>query len=141
MTTKKAGIRQPGGQAEAGRGRRRGAKRSESAAKGKLVDRMLVERMSDGLIVLDERHRVSYVNTKLCELLGISADEILGRSPADYLDEKSRGLFAAKLETRTKGESASYEVEWLTQSGAPLITIVTPQPLFDQAGTYRGSFA
>jgi len=103
--------------------------------------RMLVERMNDGLIVLDEEHRITYVNRTMSEMLGISADQILGRSPADFLDEKNRAVFAAQLERRMRGETAPYEVEWLTNRGSQPVTIVTPQPIFNQVGSYCGSFA
>ncbi len=103
--------------------------------------RMLVEGMNDGLVVLDELHRVSYVNAKLCEMLRISPDEMLGRSPLEFLDEKSRDMVRAQLGKRMTGENAPYEVEWRPKSGSPIITIVTPRAIFDQAGKYRGSFA
>jgi PAS domain S-box-containing protein len=103
--------------------------------------RMLVERMNDGLVVLDERHRVSYVNRKVCEILGISADEMQGRSPTEFMDEKSSAVVLSQLEKRVMGASAPYEVEWRPKTGSSVITIVTPQPIFDQAGGYRGSFA
>jgi PAS domain S-box-containing protein len=103
--------------------------------------RTVVERMNDGLIVLDERHRITYVNKKLCEMLGVPEDEILGRSPADFLDEESRAVFAAQLEKRVRGENAPYEVEWLTKRGSRLVTIVTPQPIFTPSGSYRGAFS
>ncbi len=103
--------------------------------------RTVVERMNDGLIVLDERHRITYVNKKLCEMLGVPEDELLGRSPADYLDEGSRAVYAAQLEKRVRGENTPYEVEWLTKSGSRLVTIVTPQPIFSPSGSYRGAFS
>ena len=80
--------------------------------------RLLVETMTDGLIVLDEKRRISYANAKVCEMLGVPAGELLGRSPADHLDEKSRAVFAEQIAQRMKGEHASYELEWLTRAGA-----------------------
>jgi PAS domain S-box-containing protein len=103
--------------------------------------RMLVERMNDGLIVLDERHRITYANRKVSEILGVPAEELLGRSPSDFLDEGSRAVLAAQLAKRMRGETASYELAWATKNGRRLITIVSPQPLFNRAGVYRGSFA
>jgi PAS domain S-box-containing protein len=103
--------------------------------------RMLVERMNDGLIVLDEGHRVTYANRKVCEMLGVPADDLLGRSPADLLDDSNRAVLAGQLEKRMQGESAPYELEWLTKRGSRLVTIVTPQPLSHPDGAYRGSFA
>ena len=144
MTSVRKGTPRPGPKTDADRERRRPANAPESIREGTLTDFIaldLVERMNDGLVVVDERHRITFVNPKLRELLGIPLDEMLGRSPADFLDETSRAVFKAQVETRARGGKEPYEITWVTRSGRPLVTIVTPQPIFDPAGKHKGSFA
>jgi PAS domain S-box-containing protein len=38
--------------------------------------------------VLDAQDRTSFVNPKLIEMSGFTAEEILGRSPLDFVDER-----------------------------------------------------
>jgi PAS domain S-box-containing protein len=153
VTTKKAAKRPRGARAGTASGRRSGARKPGRLADGTLAGRLresearyrlLVEGMSDGLVALDEQHQVIYVNAKVCEMLGIPADEILGRRADiafEFLDEKSRDEVRAQLGKRRAGETAPYEVVWRPRSGSPIITIVTPRAILDQAGHYRGSFA
>jgi PAS domain S-box-containing protein len=52
--------------------------------------RSVVESALDGVMVLGEDDRFTYVNERLVELLGFSREELLGRKFRDHLDEESR---------------------------------------------------
>ncbi len=102
--------------------------------------RLLVQTMNDGLSVLDEDSRMIYVNDALCRTLGYSEEEMLGRTPAELLDENNRKIIQEQLERRRRGESAPYELAWTSKDGRDVYTIVSPRPI-TEAGHYKGSFA
>lgn len=102
--------------------------------------RTLIETMNDGFIVLDERHRASYINKRLSEMTGYDYDEMLGRSPGEFLNPANSRIFKTQMERRRRGDVSPYELEWMRKDGTPLYTIVSPCSIMDETGVFRGSF-
>jgi len=103
--------------------------------------RLLVQTMNEGLSVLDEQDRLTYVNEALCQMLGYSPDEMKGHTPSEFLDEANRETLRGQLARRRKGEDQPYELSWTTKDQRRVHTIVSPRPVVDPAGGYEGSFA
>ena len=103
--------------------------------------RRLVETMNDGFGILDENGRHSYVNDSLCKMLGYSREELTRRPAAEFIDEDSRADLADHLAARRRGDHSPYETVWKRKGGGKVVTIVSPRPIFDSDGTFRGSFA
>lgn len=102
--------------------------------------RSLVETMHDGLAILDEEFRQTYVNDRFCEMLGYSRDEIIGRSPTDFVNAETEPLIRSHLGRRRQGESTSYELPLIRRDGRPITVLFSGTPLFDKEGNYKGSF-
>jgi PAS domain S-box-containing protein len=103
--------------------------------------RLLVEKMNDGLGVQDENGLITYVNNSLCKMWGYSSEEVLGRPVTDFLDEENRIVLKKQMEKRRKGKSFSYEIEWKGKDGRKIATIMSPAPILDTEGHFKGSFA
>ncbi len=102
--------------------------------------RLLVETMNEGLGVLDEKNVMTYVNEKICMMLGYSREEILGSQISRFFDSQNRQIHENEMGKRKKGESASYEIQWTRKNGEALPTIISPVPIFDARGNFKGSF-
>lgn len=102
---------------------------------------MLVETMNDGLGALDEKGSVTFVNNKLCEMLGRSKDEITGCSVSDFLDNESRKIFREQFVKNRKGIEESYELTCLKKDGQKVFTIISPRVIVDEKGIFKGGFA
>jgi len=103
--------------------------------------RMLVETMNDGLGVQDEKGICVYVNDRLCEMLGYSREEMVGRPLIDFLDETNRRIYEEQMSQRTKGKRGFYEMSWLTKEEEPIFTLMSSQAILDDLGQFKGSFA
>ncbi len=103
--------------------------------------RMLVETMNDGLAVYDKNNVNTYTNEKFCQMLGYSIDEIIGRPAEDFLDEDNQSILKEQIAKRKKGDQEPYELVWTRKDGQKIYTIISPEPMFDSAGQYSGSFA
>jgi PAS domain S-box-containing protein len=103
--------------------------------------RMLVDTMSDGLVVRDENGRISLVNDRLCRIWGASQDEIINQRMEDFLDEANRAVFDEEIEKRKKGIDAPYEITWTKKDGQKVAAIMAPRVITDEKGDYAGSFA
>ncbi len=104
-------------------------------------NRLLIETMNDGIVIVDRKDDIVFVNLKLCEMLGFSFDELYGTSIAEYFDEKNREIINEQTGKRKKGETESYEIEWIKKDNNKIYTIMSPQPIFDENDVFVGSFA
>jgi len=103
--------------------------------------RLLVETMNDGLGVQDEHGIITYVNKRICEMLGYSRQELIGRQAFDFLTEDSRSVWMDEIVNRKARRSKPYEVTWQNRDGELIDTIVSPRALLDAGGRFSGSFA
>jgi len=110
-------------------------------AEGQQQYQELIETMSDGLGVQDEKGVIRYANQRFCHILARSRDEILGMTTDRYMTSESKERFAQQMPQRKRGEASSYELSFLRPDGSEVSTLVSPQPMLDAQGTYRGSFA
>lgn len=103
--------------------------------------RMLVETMSQGLGMTNEDGCFTYVNDRLCKLIGYPREEIIGRPATQFMDRANQMTLLEHTGRQRKGESVSYELTWTRRSGEPVPTIVSPEGLFDRRGRFSGTFA
>jgi len=102
---------------------------------------MLLESISDGLVVLDEKSRFIHVSGRSIEVTGYSAENLIGRSVHDFVDSEASRLLNNQLELRKKGEISSYELEFPASDGKSVTTLVTGRPLFNDKNKFKGSVA
>ena len=100
----------------------------------------LLETMNEGFATQDKDGVLTYVNEKFCRMLGYPRSELLGMFITDFLDRPNRDRFKKQMAGRRTGSARSYDLEWLAKNGAKVYTFISPQPLYDQAGQYIGSF-
>ena len=102
--------------------------------------RTLVETMNDGLLIRNEKDRITYVNERLCQMWGYSRDEILDHPTTDFLDEENLIIVNEQWIKRREGGNDPYEMAWTARDGRKIPTIISPRPIFDGDGAFRGSF-
>src|SRR5512141_2199644 len=77
-------------------------------ARGRAGDewyRLIVETTSEGIWVLDDQDRTTFVNESMASMLGYTVQEMLGRSVFDFLDDDGARRSRALLEQRRAGVS------------------------------------
>lgn len=103
--------------------------------------RFLLETMAQGFGMQDEKGLFTYVNDKVCKMVGYSRDEIIGRPFVDFMDETNKKIYQQQIANREKGLDGSYEIELIGKNDKKLPVIVSPQSIIDIDGNYKGSFA
>lgn len=103
--------------------------------------RGLIEAMNEGIGIYDQEGRVSYVNTKLAQMLGYSADEIVGQPLVDFVYPADRHRIRDQIRRRRYGAKQSFELTLPTKDGNPTHVLISPRPLFDDRGRFQGSFS
>ena len=103
--------------------------------------RNLVENAHEGVWAVDENDNTIFVNPKICEMLGYTRDEIMGKSLHLFLDNSMIELIKSYRERREKGLKDAYELEFIKRDGTVLSTRINAAPILNSTGDFKGSFA
>ena len=103
--------------------------------------RELVESMNDGLAIKDAYGLLAFVNDKFCSMVGYEREELIGRPLAAFVDAAHRMVFDQENVKRRSGEDRPYEMALTSKGGKLIPVIVSPRPLFDARGGFKGSLA
>ncbi|MHB8203843.1 MAG: PAS domain-containing protein, partial [Desulfomonilaceae bacterium] len=103
--------------------------------------RKLVETMSDGVVVLSRDANVTYCNNRVLEFLDRRADEVLGRSAYEFIDEDFLDQFTKEFLKRSSGKRGIYELELKTRNGHKHPVLSSATSIFDDQGEFQGSLS
>ena len=101
--------------------------------------RQLIETMNEGLGVADQDYKFTYVNEKLCQMLGYKRDEIMGRPLIEFVKDDYKALMKDQMARRRRGEEGRFELAWKTKNGDTVYTLASPKSLHDENGRFIGS--
>lgn len=110
-----------------------------AASEGKI--RRILETSNEGFWLIDNKAVTLEVNDAMCQILGRTRDQVLGRGIFDFVDEENARIFRENVARRAKGESGSYDISLLRPDGALVPCRVNANPLTDEHGAKVGSFA
>jgi len=81
--------------------------------------RTIVENSHDGILIVEEDYKFTYVNNKLCQILGYNYDELIGQDFRNFLDDKSKILVGDRYVRRQRGEKvpSRYEFNVIRKDG------------------------
>ncbi len=103
--------------------------------------RNLIDTMTEGLGLVDEKGILEYVNKRAAEMLGYGEDELVGHRVDEFLEKSSMKTFLEQMSQRPKTPSRSYELEWRRKDGTILHTLVTSISIWNVDGSFKGSLA
>lgn len=95
------------------------------------LDRHIIERMQEAVWVVDKRGRTTYVNPRLCALMGCSSEEVVGKDAYKFLDAESRKRVREMDAQKGKKRKLPYEVTVLAKDGTPIPVLVSGSRLPD----------
>jgi PAS domain S-box-containing protein len=109
--------------------------------KSKEQYQLLVETMNEGLAVVNENGIITYVNKRLCEMVGLSRNEVNGRYVTDFLDEENQKIAEEHFLEQKRGLCTPFELAWKKKDGQIVYAIISPKIIIDDKGNFKGSFA
>lgn len=102
--------------------------------------RTLVEKMNEGVIVVDNNDVIQFVNNRFTQLIGYSHEELLGRVAYDlFIQEEDQSLIKEKNDLRLEKKSDEYELRMKTKSGEIIWVRISGSPILDTQGNVIGS--
>ena len=103
--------------------------------------RQIVETAQEGIWTIDENEKTNFVNKKICEILGYSSEEMMGKGLYDFMDEKGRAYAIDCMERRRNGVKENLDIRYITKTGQDVWANISANPIFGETGKYKGSLA
>lgn len=103
--------------------------------------RTLVENLHEGVWLIDDAARTTFVNAPMSQLLGYAPEEMVGEELFKFMDPQHVAAAKANLERGRTGARANYEFEFRRKDGEAVWTRIATAPLFDEQGEYQGALA
>jgi len=112
----------------------------EALRESELLFRSLVENISDLILNVDETFRFTYVSPKSREILGYAPEEMLHKTPCDFMApenaERARAQFSALL--ADPEPRILFEWTMLHRDESDVILDVSGTPVYDVIGDFTG---
>lgn len=102
--------------------------------------RRFLDIASEGIWMLGPDGRTIFVNARLTEIFGHSAEKMIGSLVTDFMFEEDMADHLEKFGERRKGQSGRYERRFRHKDGHTLWTIISSSPVFDEKGHFQGAF-
>jgi PAS domain S-box-containing protein len=100
----------------------------------------IVETANEGIWTLNEEWRIAFVNRRMTELTGFTADAMLGRYPWDFVFEEDVSAMKALMDGRRRGPAENVmDVRFCHREGHEVWTLMAARPLLDDGGRFLGA--
>ncbi len=103
--------------------------------------RAIVDTTPEGFWYLDPQQRILDVNPALCQMLGYSREQMIGKVPSDFADKINQAIFRTQNALISSSDHRSYEVSLRTRTSASLPTLFHASTLRNERNELTGSFA
>jgi PAS domain S-box-containing protein len=103
--------------------------------------RGIVESAQEGIWTINENNQTNFVNKMMCEILGYSSDEMMGKNLFHFMDDEGRACAEGGMERRRKGAKENLNMRYIAKSGKHVWTNITTNPILDETGVYKGALA
>jgi PAS domain S-box-containing protein len=96
----------------------------------------LIELAEEGIWTFDEDANTTFVNHKMAEILGYSADEMLGKSLVSCTAANDRAYLEEKLARIKKGSNEHFDLVFLKKDSSPAYTRLSASPHIGEKGKF-----
>jgi PAS domain S-box-containing protein len=103
--------------------------------------RQLLEALQEGIWVIDQEARTTFVNRRMAEMLGYTVEEMEGQPLFSFMDERGVEITQRNLERRAQGIREQHDFEFLRKDGSRLYALLETSPVYDDDGNYIGGIA
>jgi PAS domain S-box-containing protein len=102
--------------------------------------RRLIETTSAGCWQVNQEDITVNVNPVMCDMVGYPKDEMLDKTPLDFVDEKSKTEYQNQLEKSFVLSDKSYEIMLTRKDSERIYVRIDTTSMFDDGGEFLGSF-
>jgi PAS domain S-box-containing protein len=103
--------------------------------------RCIVETADEGIWIIDAEGKTTFVNQKMADLLGCTANEMIGQSLFAFMDAEGMAIAQVNLDRRSQGISEQHDFKFLRRDGSDLWAMLSTNSFADKEGRYVGALA
>jgi PAS domain S-box-containing protein len=103
--------------------------------------RQIVETAQEGMWLIDETNKTTFVNTKMGEILEYTREEMMDKEIYSFMSEKGKKIVDKLLLHREEKYSRQSRFKFISKNGKEIWANVAANPIFDETGIYKGSLA
>lgn len=103
--------------------------------------RRIVETANEGIWTIDAQSRTDFINTRMAQILGYSAEEMLGRPLDDFMDDAAREISRKNIARRQQGIAEQHDFRFCHKNGSDVWVSMATSALLNEAGAYAGAMA
>ncbi len=118
---------------------RKAAQEKEKESEAKY--RHIVESAQEGIWTIDENNKTNFVNKKICDILGYTPAEMMGKGLYDFMDAEGKAYAIECMERRRKGAKETLTIRYIHKNGENVWASISANPIFDENDRYKGSLA
>ncbi|MDV2998728.1 MAG: Sensor histidine kinase RcsC [Chroococcopsis gigantea SAG 12.99] len=101
--------------------------------------RKLVETACEGIWMLNAGGNTTFTNPMICEMLGYTTEEMLGKSFLDFMDESEHHLALHYFEQRRQNIQQHHDFKFRRRDGSTLWTLISTNALLDEEDKFIGA--
>lgn len=99
----------------------------------------IVQTIEEGIVLENGEGVITFVNLKICEMLGYSKEELIGKHWSDIVPSEERSVISTQLSLRKKGMRSQYESFLLHKNGKKIPVIIGSRPIISEEGKFMGA--
>ncbi|MBK1988182.1 PAS domain S-box protein [Sphaerospermopsis aphanizomenoides BCCUSP55] len=99
----------------------------------------ILDTATEGVWLIDEEGKTSFVNEQMARMLGYAVDEMLGKSFLEFMAQEQQALATQLLARRKQGIKEQHDFKFRHRDGTQMWAIVSASPIFDDHGQYFGA--
>lgn len=101
--------------------------------------RIIVTTAQEGIWILNKESCTNFVNDAMADMLGYTAEEMLGKHLFDFMDEEAKNEAIYYLQRRHEGITERHDFRFSHRDGSNIWAYISTNPLFDEANNYSGT--
>ena len=117
---------------------------ARKAAQARVADQqrmlqLLIERTEQGIWFIDNEQRTTDANPAMCRMLGLTLQQLMGRTIFEFVDPANLQVFRDNVAKRSQGTASSYEITLTRDDGSPVHCYNNATPIYDAQGRKVGA--
>ena len=92
----------------------------------------------DGIWIIDASGKTLYANRRMAEILGTSAEEMMGEPSFAYVFPEDAAAAQALFAAKQRGDASRFQFRLRRNDGSAVQVDVQGTPMFNHAGEFKG---
>jgi PAS domain S-box-containing protein len=101
----------------------------------------LLELSHEGYWAISDSEKTTFVNNRVCDILGYSKEEISEKNLMEFFDSRHAEFFYSMIKKSLQGEKNNFNSQMIHKNGHKVFVNMTMSPSSDDNGNFNGVFA